>query len=56
MEPEPIKMTALFDDNEAKELTISYTKAILPYNKKEYTLIIVLNAIAKYNIQKIIFL
>ena len=36
-----IKMTALFDDNEAKELTISYTKAILPYNKKEYTLIIV---------------
>ena len=36
-----IKMTTLFDDNEAKELTISYTKAILPYNKKEYTLIIV---------------
>ena len=36
-----IKMTALFDDNEAKELTISYTKAILPYNKKEYTLVIV---------------
>ncbi|MBQ9319156.1 MAG: transposase [Bacilli bacterium] len=36
-----IKMTALFDDNEAKELTISYTKAILPYNNKEYTLVIV---------------
>ena len=34
-------MTALFDDNEKKELTISYTKATLPYNKKEYTLIIV---------------
>lgn len=30
-------MTALFDDNEEKELMISYTKAILPYNKKEYT-------------------
>ena len=36
-----IKMTALFDDNEEKELMISYTKATLPYNKKEYTLIIV---------------
>lgn len=36
-----IKMTALFDDNEEKELMISYTKAILPYNKKEYTLVIV---------------
>lgn len=34
-------MTALFDDNEEKELMISYTKAILPYNKKEYTLVIV---------------
>ena len=29
------------DDNEAKELMISYTKAKLPYNKKEYTLVIV---------------
>ena len=36
-----IKMTALFDDNEEKELIISYTKAVLPYNKKEYTLVIV---------------
>lgn len=36
-----IKMTALFDDNEEKELMISYTKATLPYNKKEYTLVIV---------------
>lgn len=36
-----IKMTALFDDNEEVELMISYTKAILPYNKKEYTLVIV---------------
>lgn len=34
-------MTALFDDNEEKELMISYTKATLPYNKKEYTLVIV---------------
>lgn len=32
---------ALFDDNEAYELSISYTKAILPCNKKEYTLVIV---------------
>ena len=36
-----IKMTALFDDNEEHELMISYTKATLPYNKKEYTLVIV---------------
>ena len=36
-----IKMKALFDDNEEKDLMISYTKAILPYNKKEYTLVIV---------------
>ena len=36
-----IKMTALFDDNEEVELMISYTKATLPYNKKEYTLVIV---------------
>ncbi len=36
-----IKMKALFDDNEEKELMISYTKAKLPYNKKEYTLVIV---------------
>ena len=36
-----IKMKALFDDNVEKELMISYTKAVLPYNKKEYTLVIV---------------
>ena len=36
-----IKMKALFDDNIEKELMISYTKAVLPYNKKEYTLVIV---------------
>ena len=27
-----IKMTALFDDNEEKELMVSYTKAILPFH------------------------
>lgn len=32
---------ALFDDNEAYDLSISYTKAILPCNKREYTLVIV---------------
>ena len=36
-----IKMKALFDDNEEKDLMISYTKVKLPYNKKEYTLVIV---------------
>ena len=36
-----IKMKALFDNNEEKELMISYTKAMLPYNKKEYILVIV---------------
>ena len=36
-----IKMKALFDDDEEKELKISYTKVKLPYNKKEYTLVIV---------------
>lgn len=36
-----IKMTALFDDNEAKELMISYSNAVLPYNKKEYTVVFV---------------
>ena len=34
-------MKALFDDNEEKELMISYTKTKLPYDKKEYTLVIV---------------
>lgn len=33
-------MTALFDDNEEYELILSYTKVTLPYNKKEYTLVI----------------
>lgn len=32
---------ALFDNNDEYELMISYTKAILPVNKKEYTLVIV---------------
>ena len=36
-----IKMKALFDDNDEKELMISYTKVKLPHNKKEYTLVIV---------------
>ena len=36
-----IVMKALFDDNEEQELLLSYTKAVLPYNKREYTLIIV---------------
>lgn len=36
-----IKMTALFDNNDEYELMISHTKATLPYNKKEYTLVIV---------------
>ncbi len=36
-----IKMKALFDDDEEKELMISYTKAVLPYNKKEYTIVMV---------------
>lgn len=36
-----ITMKALFDNDEEYELLLSYTKAILPYNKKEYTLVIV---------------
>ena len=36
-----IGMKLLFDDNEKTEVMISYTKAILPYNKKEYTLVII---------------
>ena len=36
-----IKFTALFDNNDEYELMLSYTKAILPYNKKEYTLVMV---------------
>ena len=34
-------MTALFDSNEEIDLMLSYTKATLPHNKKEYTLVIV---------------
>lgn len=36
-----ISMKALFDNNEECELMLSYTKAILPINKQEYTLVIV---------------
>lgn len=36
-----ISMKLLFDDNEKQEVMISYTKATLPFNKKEYTLVIV---------------
>ena len=36
-----ISMKALFDNNEEHELMLSHTKAILPANKKEYTLVIV---------------
>ena len=36
-----ISMKALFDNNEEYELMLSHTKAILPSNKKEYTLVIV---------------
>ena len=36
-----ISMKVLFDDNEEYEVMISYTKAVLPYNKKEYRLVIV---------------
>ena len=36
-----ISMKLLFDDNEEQEVMISYTKATLPFNKKEYTLVIV---------------
>ena len=36
-----ITMKAFFDNDEEYELLLSYTKAVLPYNKKEYTLVIV---------------
>ena len=36
-----IIMKAFFDDNDEKELMISYTKVVFPYNKKGYTLVIV---------------
>ena len=36
-----IYMKLLFDDNEEYEIMISHTKVVLPYNGKEYTLVIV---------------
>ena len=36
-----ITMKLLFDDNEETEVMLSYTKAVLPNNKKEYRLVIV---------------
>lgn len=36
-----IAYKALFNDNEEHELMLSYTKAILPANKEEYTLVII---------------
>ena len=36
-----ITMKLLFDDNEETEVMLSYTKAVLPNNKKEYVLVIV---------------
>lgn len=36
-----ISYKALFSDNEEYDLKLSHTKAVLPYNKKEYTLVIV---------------
>ena len=36
-----ISYKALFDDSEEYELMLSYTKATLPANKEEYTLVIV---------------
>ncbi len=36
-----IAMKLLFDENEEKEVMLSHTKTILPYNGREYTLVIV---------------
>ena len=36
-----IVMKLYFDDNEETEVLLSYSKAVLPYNKKEYELVIV---------------
>ena len=36
-----IAMKLIFDDNEETEAMLSYTRAVLPYNKKEYSLVIV---------------
>jgi len=36
-----ISYKAIFSEKEEYDLMLSYTKAILPYNKKEYTLVIV---------------
>ena len=43
-----ISYKALFNDNEEYELMLSYTKAVLPFNKKEYTLVIVYGLSEKY--------
>ena len=36
-----IKMELWFDDNEKYEVYVSHTRAVLPYNKKEYNFVIV---------------
>ena len=36
-----IRMTLLFDDNEEHEVYISHTKVTMPFNKKDYELVIV---------------
>lgn len=36
-----VKMTLWFDDDEKREVYISHTKVTLPYNKKDYELVIV---------------
>ena len=36
-----VKMKLLFDDNEEYEVSISHTKVTLPYNQKDYELVIV---------------
>lgn len=36
-----IKMELWFDDNEKHEVYVSHTRAVLPYNKKEYNFVIV---------------
>jgi len=36
-----IQMTALFNNDEKVDLYLSYTRAVLPFNKEEYKLVIV---------------
>ena len=36
-----VKMTLWFDDNEKRDVYVSHTKVVLPYNKKDYELVIV---------------